>query len=270
MRSQMSPEHPLILLTNDDGFDSQGISAMFQRLKGWGQTYIVAPAQEKSASSLSLTLHHPLRVKSVQDNIYAVDGTPADCVYLAVQKLLPRYPDLLISGLNHGPNLGQQDISYSGTVAGALQGAFLSIPSLAVSVLADKKGKYFFDSAAQIVHVLAKKLLENSLPSRIALNINIPGPPIKGVRLSSLGEKRYNPRVIEKTDPRGRRYYWIGTGNPQDIGDNNSDVMIAKRGYIAVTPLQKDLTDSAFARSKILNTLLASLQDEILQAKTEK
>jgi 5'-nucleotidase len=266
----MNSTQPLILLTNDDGFDSEGISALFRQLKDWGRTYIVAPAQEKSASSLSLTLHHPLRVKSIQKNIYAVDGTPADCVYLAVQKLLPRHPDLLISGLNHGPNLGQQDISYSGTVAGALQGAFLSIPSMAVSVLSDKKGKYSFDYAAKIVYALAEKLVENSLPAGITLNINIPSPPIKGVRLTSLGQKRYNPRVIEKTDPRGRRYYWIGTGNPQDIGDDNSDVMVAKQGYIAVTPLHKDLTDSASVRSKTLNTILASIQDEILQAKKEK
>lgn len=266
----MNSTQPLILLTNDDGFDSEGISALFRQLKDWGRTYIVAPAQEKSASSLSLTLHHPLRVKSIQKNIYAVDGTPADCVYLAVQKLLPRHPDLLISGLNHGPNLGQQDISYSGTVAGALQGAFLSIPSMAVSVLSDKKGKYSFDYAAKIVYALAEKLVENSLPAGITLNINIPSPPIKGVRLTSLGQKRYNPRVIEKTDPRGRRYYWIGTGNPQDIGDDNSDVMVAKQGYIAVTPLHKDLTDFASVRSKTLNTILASIQDEILQAKKEK
>jgi 5'-nucleotidase len=267
MRKQMSSIQPLILLTNDDGFDSEGISALFRQLKGWGLTYIVAPNQEKSASSLSLTLHHPLRVKSVQKNIYAVDGTPADCVYLAVQKLLPRYPDLLISGLNHGPNLGQQDISYSGTVAGALQGAFLSIPSIAVSVMSDKKGKYTFDYAAKIVYALAQRLLENSLPAETALNINIPGPPIRGVRLTSLGQKRYNPRVIEKKDPRGRRYYWIGTGNPQDIGDNNSDVMVAKQGYIAVTPIQKDLTDSISVRSPILDKILASLQDEILHTK---
>ncbi len=270
MRSQMSSNQPLILLTNDDGFDSQGISALFHQLKDWGQTYIVAPSQEKSASSLSLTLHHPLRVKSVQKNIYSVDGTPADCVYLAVQKLLPRYPDLLISGLNHGPNLGQQDISYSGTVAGALQGAFLSIPSIAVSVLSDKKGKYSFDCAAKIVFDLAQKLMENSLPPGIALNINIPFPPIRGVRIVSLGQKKYNPRVIEKTDPRGRRYYWIGAGNPQDIGDNNSDVVVAKQGYIAVTPLQKDLTDSTSARSPILNKILASIQDNILGTKKQK
>jgi 5'-nucleotidase len=263
----MSSNQPLVLLTNDDGFDAQGITALFQQLKDWGQTFIVAPSQEKSASSLSLTLHHPLRVKSVQKNIYAVDGTPADCVYLAVQKLLPRYPDLLISGLNHGPNLGQQDISYSGTVAGALQGAFLSIPSIAVSVLSDKKGKYSFNYAAKVVSALAQKLVENSLPPRIALNINIPSPPIKGVKIATLGEKRYNPRVIEKTDPRGRHYYWIGTGNPQDIGDPDSDVVVAKQGYIAVTPLQKDLTDSTTVRSRTLNMILASIQDEFLETK---
>ncbi|MDH4219582.1 MAG: 5'/3'-nucleotidase SurE [Candidatus Aminicenantes bacterium] len=260
----MSSNHPLVLLTNDDGFDSQGLSALFHQMKDWGQTYIVAPDQEKSASSLSLTLRHPLRVKSIQHNIYAVDGTPADCVYLAVQKLLPRYPDLLISGLNHGPNLGQQDISYSGTVAGALQGAFLNIPSMAASVMPDGDGNFFFDYAAKIVHALAKKILEHSLPPRIALNINIPSLPIKGLKLATLGEKRYNPRVIEKKDPRGKHYYWIGAGNPQDIGGTDSDVMVVKDGYIAVTPLHKDLTDPASIQSPVLKEILASLQHEIL------
>ncbi|KPJ70053.1 hypothetical protein AMJ44_01085 [candidate division WOR-1 bacterium DG_54_3] len=260
----MSSNQPLVLLTNDDGFDSLGLSTLFHQMKGWGQTYIVAPDQEKSASSLSLTLRHPLRVKSVENNIYAVDGTPADCVYLAVQKLLPHYPDLLISGLNHGPNLGQQDISYSGTVAGALQGAFLNIPSMAVSVMPDGDGNFSFDYAAKIVHALAKKILDHSLPPRIALNINIPSLPIKGFRLATLGEKRYNPRVIEKKDPRGEHYYWIGAGNPKDIGGTDSDVMVVKDGYIAVTPLHKDLTDPASIQSSVLKEILASLQHEIL------
>ena len=125
---------PLILLTNDDGFFTKGIEALFQAFSPLGEIYIVAPDRERSATSLALTLHHPLRVKLIRDNVYAVDGTPADCIYLAVQKLLPRKPDLIVSGINPGPNLGQQDISYSGTVAGAFQGTFLQIPSIAISI----------------------------------------------------------------------------------------------------------------------------------------
>lgn len=260
----MAGKQPLILLTNDDGFYSEGLNALYQELKDWGKVFIVAPQQEKSASSLSLTLHHPLRVKSMQENIFAVDGTPADCVYLAVQRILPRYPDLLISGMNHGPNLGQQDISYSGTVAGARQGAFLRIPSLAVSLIPDEDGVFAFEASAKIVHALARKIMDTPLPEGIALNINIPPPPLKGIKPAKLGEKRYNPQVIENEDPRGRLYYWIGTGQVKALGDEKSDVMIIKQGYITVTPLQNDATKHDSFESSVLLDLLASLQTELL------
>lgn len=255
---------PLILLTNDDGLYAEGISFLSDELTNLGQIYIVAPDQEKSASSLALTLHHPLRVKAVKKNRYAVTGTPADCVYLAVQKFLPRIPDLLISGINHGPNLGQQDTSYSGTVAGAKQGAFLDIPSMAVSLIPDKEGHFSFAAAAKIAHALARGILENPLPQGIFLNINIPAPPLRGIKIAHLGQKRYNPRVIEKEDPRGRLYYWIGTGNPKAIGDKDSDVMVIKNGYITVTPLQNDSTDLSSVQSFKLKQMLESLETEIL------
>jgi len=234
---------PLILLTNDDGFYSQGMEALARHLEKEALTYIVAPDQERSATSLALNLHRPLRVKNIRDNIYAVDGTPADCVYLAIQKILPRKPDLLISGINPGPNLGQQDISYSGTVAGALQGSFLQIPSMAVSVLHDDNGEFRYDHAVKICLSLMNKILTNSLPEGTTLNINIPPPPIKGVRFVKLGQKRYNPEISERQDPRNRIYYWIGTGNPKAIGEADSDVMVIKQGYVTITPLHKDLTD---------------------------
>ncbi|UCE42913.1 MAG: 5'/3'-nucleotidase SurE [Candidatus Aminicenantes bacterium] len=255
---------PLILLTNDDGLYAEGISVLSDELTNLGQIYIVAPDQEKSASSLALTLHHPLRVKQIKKNRYAVNGTPADCVYLAVQKFLPRLPDLLISGINHGPNLGQQDTSYSGTVAGAKQGAFLDIPSMAVSLIPDNEGQFSFAAAAKIVHALATNILENPLPQGIFLNINIPAPPLKGIKIAQLGQKRYNPRVIEKEDPRGRLYYWIGTGNPKALGDSDSDVMVIKEGYITVTPLQNDSTDLSSVQSSKFHKMLESFEAEIL------
>jgi 5'-nucleotidase len=256
---------PLILLTNDDGIYAEGISVLFDELTQLGQIYLVAPDQEKSASSLALTLHHPLRVKLIKKNRYAVSGTPADCVYLAVQKFLPRAPDLLVSGINHGPNLGQQDTSYSGTVAGAKQGAFLDIPSMAVSLMPDKEGRFPFDDAAKIVHALARKILKNSLPRGIFLNINIPSPPWKGIKIAKLGQKRYNPRVIEKEDPRGRRYYWIGTGNPKALGDEDSDVMIIKKGHITITPLQNDSTDLSAVQSAKFQKMLESIKEEFIK-----
>jgi 5'-nucleotidase len=260
----MIAKNPLILLTNDDGLYAEGISVLFDELQDLGQIYIIAPDQEKSASSLSLTLHHPLRVKPEGKRRYAVSGTPADCVYLAVQKFLPRLPDLLISGINHGPNLGQQDTAYSGTVAGAKQGAFLDIPSMAVSLIPDKDGRFSFVEASKMVRSLASKILENSLPRGIFLNINIPSPPWKGVKIAHLGQKRYNPRVIEKEDPRKRLYYWIGTGNPRAVGGEDSDVRVIKKGYITVTPLQNDSTDFKLVKSAKLHKSLASLQKEIL------
>ena len=260
----MSMKKPLILLTNDDGLYAEGLSVLSDELKNLGHIHIVAPDQEKSASSLALTLHHPLRVKSVKKNRYAVSGTPADCVYLAVQKFLPRRPDLLISGINHGPNLGQQDISYSGTVAGAKQGAFLNIPSMAVSLISDKDGRFAFAAAAKIVLAMAKRIMETPLPQGIFLNINIPPHPLKGIKIAQLGQKRYNPRVIEKQDPRGRFYYWIGTGNPKAIGDENSDVKIIKKGYITVTPLQNDSTDLSSVQSSKFHKMLGLVEKEIL------
>jgi 5'-nucleotidase len=260
----MTRKKPLILLTNDDGLYAEGISVVFNKLKSLGDVFIVAPDREKSASSLALTLHHPLRVDHVKKNAYAVSGTPADCVYLAVQKFLPRLPDLLISGINHGPNLGQQDTSYSGTVAGAKQGAFLDIPSIAFSLFPDRVGHFSFETAGKIVRAFAEKILENPLPRGIYLNVNIPPPPLKGIKIAHLGQKRYDPRVIEKKDPRGRLYYWIGTGNPKIIGDDNSDVMVIQEGYMTLTPLQNDSTDLSTIQSTKLQTMLESLQKEIL------
>lgn len=234
---------PLLLLTNDDGFFSEGIQLLRQRLRPLGTVYIVAPDREKSATSLSLTLRRPLRVEKINKNVFAVDGTPADCVYLALKKLLPRYPDLILSGPNYGPNLGQQDIAYSGTVAAATQGTFLGISSVAISVLPNEQNDFDFEFAAGFVTKLALHLLRDRLPPGLTLNINIPPPPVKGVRLAKLGEKRYNPEIIEKKDPREKLYYWIGPGNPTPWGDEKSDIRLVARGFISVTPLHTDLTD---------------------------
>ena len=234
---------PLILLTNDDGYFSEGIQTLARRLKNLADIFIVAPDREKSATSLSLTLRRPLRVQKIRRNIFAVDGTPADCIYLALKKLLPRPPSLIISGLNQGPNLGQQDISYSGTVAAALQGTFLQIASVAVSVLPGKSGEFDFDFSAKFVSKVAERLFEKRLPAGLTLNINIPPPPIKGIKITKLGEKRYDPEIIEKKDPRENTYFWIGSGKPQALGDEATDVRVVQHGYISITPLHTDLTD---------------------------
>ena len=252
----------LILLTNDDGFFSEGIETLAHHLEDIGSVFIVAPDREKSATSLALTLHRPLRIQRIRKDIYAVDGTPADCMYLALKKLLPRKPDLIISGLNQGPNLGQQDISYSGTVAAAIQGTFLQIPSVAISVLPDEKDQYSFEFSAQVALRTAKGLLKNKLPQGVLLNINIPPPPVKGVRITKLGQKRYNPEIIEEKDPRNKTFYWLGTGNPKILGDEDSDVKIVSLGYISITPLQLDLTDYRALKLPSLKNLISSIEDE--------
>lgn len=256
-------KRPLILLTNDDGFYSEGLEALSRSLKEIGQVWIVAPDRERSATSMALTLHNPLRVKKIKEDVYAVDGTPVDCVYLAFQKLMPRKPDLLFSGINPGPNLGQQDISYSGTVAGAIQGTFLQVPSVAVSLLSDEKGRRFFDFSAKVALSVAKNLLKNPLPGGITLNINIPPPPLKGMKIVKLGQKRYNPEILVKKDPRQRLYYWVGTGNPSVIGDNDSDVVAIKQGYVSITPLHRDLTDYKALNLPKFKNICEKINDEI-------
>jgi 5'-nucleotidase len=256
-------EKPMILLTNDDGFFSEGLELLAQALEAIAHVYIVAPDREKSATSLALSLHRPLRVKKVRKNIYAIDGTPADCVYMAVQKLLPHKPDLLISGPNPGPNLGQQDTAYSGTVAGAIQGTFLGIPSLALSILHDKEKNFHLEDAIRIALVLIKKILKSPPEAGITLNINIPPPPVKGIKVVKLGQKRYNPEIIEKSDPRNRTYFWIGTGQPKAIGDKNSDVMVIKEGYITVTPLHSDKSDYPSIANEGFQKIFLSIENEI-------
>jgi 5'-nucleotidase len=255
--------HPLVLLTNDDGFYSEGIQVLKNKLKREAAVTIVAPYSEKSATSLALTLHHPLRIKKIDPNTYAVTGTPADCIYVAVQNILSVKPDLVISGINHGPNLGQQDTSYSGTVAGAVQGTFLGIPSVAVSLLPDENGNFSFEFAAEFILSLLKQLIDSPFPEGITLNINIPSPPVKGVKITKLGQKRYHPEIICKRDPRGRDYYWIGTGTPKAIGDKNSDVHVIQQGYITVTPLHRDMTDYKTIKSKDIESLFQKTKYEL-------
>ncbi len=244
---------PLILLTNDDGFTAPGITTLHQHLLELGETYIVAPDRERSAASLALSLHNPLRVKAARPRVFAVDGTPADCVYVAIQKLLPRKPDIIISGINPGPNLGQQDISYSGTVAAAVQGTFFMIPSLAVSLLPDAGGHCAFEFTAKIAGFVADRMLRSNGFPGITINLNVPPPPFRGIKIAPLGQKHYHPEIIVRKDPRNRDYYWIGTGTPKAVGPPDSDVMIIKSGYVTATPLQRDFTayktaeDSSFA-----------------------
>lgn len=250
----------LILLTNDDGYFSPGLSVLATRLRPAFDVRIVAPDRERSANSLSLTLRRPLRLFRVRPGVFAVDGTPADCIYLALKSLRPRRPDLILSGMNLGPNLGEQDIAYSGTVAAAIQGTFLGIPSVAVSLVPDASGKFDLEASAAFVAAIARRLVAKPLPPGVTLNINIPPPPVRGVRIAGLGQKKYEPEVIEKKDPRGRLYYWIGTSEPEGSGDARSDIRALAGGFISMTPLHTDLSDYRMMRHPSLVGLRSCLR----------
>ncbi len=258
MKTKTFKSQYLFLLTNDDGYYSQGIITLAQELNQIGQVYIVAPDREKSSVSLALTLRRPLRAERIARNVYSVDGTPADCVYIALRHILPRKPDFLISGMNKGSNLGCQDVSYSGTVAAALQGTFMGIPSIAVSLLGHngRNGRqYDFEKSASLIKSIVQILPQKKLASKIYLNINIPPFPVKGIKITRLGERRYSPELIKKKDPRGKSYFWIGVGNPQAVGPRDSDVQVIEKGWVSITPLQIDRTAHSFINSQVLSRL---------------
>ncbi len=236
---------PLILLSNDDGHARRGIRTLRQALLAMADVVIVAPEVEQSASSHSLSLHRPLRVRKVDDGIFAVDGTPADCVYVALfhSKVLGRRPDLVVSGINHGLNLAQ-DVFYSGTVAAAREGAMRGIPALAMS--AHARSPADFEKTAELGRRFAEKLLE--MPrgkSALLLNVNVPQKWNGGVRAARLGARNYEEVLDERTDPRGREYLWLGGSGVHHDPDPGSDTDAHDAGFASVTPLILDLTAQA-------------------------
>jgi 5'-nucleotidase len=232
-----------ILVTNDDGIHAAGLQALADAVRPLGDVTIIAPDREQSATSHSLTLHRPLRMNRIRDNVLAVDGTPTDCVLLGVHGFLKRKPGLVMSGINHGPNMGE-DVSYSGTVSAAVEGTFLGIPSIAVSLAT--RTPQDFEPAKRIVHGLVRDLIAKGLPQRLCLNINIPALPasgIQGLRVTRLGRRVYHDVVVEKRDPRGKLYYWIGGEDVTWEPDETSDRNAVQTGFVSLTPLTLELTD---------------------------
>ena len=235
-----------ILVTNDDGIFSEGIKLLAQALQPLGEVTVVAPDREQSASGHSLTLNRPLRLRKIQERWFAVDGTPTDCVSLAVQWLMKDDPPgLIVSGINFGLNLGN-DVTYSGTVSATFEGSLLGIPSLAFSQ--EVSESFSFQQAADVAGRLVRALLGQDgreapqLPPGLLLNVNLPAGEVKGVRWTRLGYRRYHQVVVEKVDPRGRKYYWIA-GTPEWREEDGTDYYAIARGYASVTPLHLDLTD---------------------------
>jgi 5'-nucleotidase len=229
-----------ILVTNDDGVRSDGIRALANALNPLGQLIVVAPLAEASAIGHALTLRRPLRLETISDGVYAVDGTPTDCVNIAITSVLGGMPDLVVSGINKGWNLGD-DITYSGTVAGALEAALLGPPAIAVS-LQNKGDNADFSEAARAARILAQSVLEKGLPARTFLNVNVPTGSTKGFRVTVQAKRNHVTKVDERIDPRGQRYFWIEEGQNEWEPHDRSDYQAVRDGYISITPLQPDLT----------------------------
>jgi 5'-nucleotidase len=238
-----------LLLTNDDGVRADGLGVLASRLSDLGEVFVVAPDRERSCTSHAFTLHEPLRVDKVAPTWYSVSGTPADCVYLGVLKLCPR-PDLVISGINHGYNLGA-DIFYSGTVAGAIEAALRGLPAIAVSM--GYGPGVDFTVAAELCHAVAKATLSGKLPPQTVLNINVPGPKRPepdthrhAFSWTRLGQRGYLEHVDSRTDPRGHTYYWIGGPAEPCEDPPGTDAHAVHHGLSSITPLNLDLTHAEF------------------------
>ena len=232
-----------ILVTNDDGIESLGLKALVQAMRKLGEVWVVAPERPQNAVGRSVTLHKPLRLRYVEKQIFAVNGTPTDCVTLGIGKILKdQQPDLLISGINKGLNLGD-DVTNSGTVAAALEGAIHGIPSLAISV--DGQGNFRYGVAATVAHRVVDMVFRLGLPTDTLLNGNVPGSPpssSKGVKFTSLTRRRYRNQVIERTDPRGSKYYWIAGEQISWRRYRDSDLETVVKGMVSITPLHFDMT----------------------------
>lgn len=234
-----------ILLSNDDGFEAPGIRCLQAALANKAEVTMVAPDRNRSGASNSLTLEYPIRADLVSDKVYKVDGTPTDCVHLAITGLLKKEPDLVVSGINAGANMGD-DVLYSGTVAAAMEGRFLGLPAIAVSLVGQELTHY--ETAATIVMNLINELASAPLPSDTILNINVPDLPldrIAGIKTTRLGHRHKSEPVIREKDPRGRDIYWVGPpGDEKEEGDD-TDFHAVREGYVSITPLHIDLTRHA-------------------------
>lgn len=231
-----------ILISNDDGYLAPGIRALSEALATMGTVTVVAPDQDRSGASNSLTLINPIRATEVSKRVYRVDGTPTDCVHLAITGLLEKEPDIVVSGINAGANLGD-DVLYSGTVAAAMEGRFLGLPAIAVSLSSHTPTHY--KTAARVVVELVSRLLVDPLPADTILNVNVPDVPwseLKGFAATRLGHRHKSEPVVRDKDPRGRPIYWVGPAGPEQDAGPGTDFHAIRTGYVSITPIQVDLT----------------------------
>lgn len=243
--NETADDRPLrFLVTNDDGIHARGLAVLAEAASGLGDATVVAPDRQQSASSHSLTMHRPLRVTRDREDRLVVDGTPTDCVLLAVRRLLDPEPDFVLSGVNHGPNMGE-DVLYSGTVAAAMEGTILGIPSIALSYVGQRE-EWLRDFAPVVRTLLRSLLRRDEFPEETFFNVNVPpvrADQVEGVRVTALGRRVYADSLTRSEDPQGREYFWIGGGTSHWSGRQDSDFRAVEAGYISVTPLHLDLTN---------------------------
>jgi 5'-nucleotidase len=231
------------VVSNDDGCFAPGLRALVLILRDLGEVAVVVPDRDRSGASNSLTLDQPLRISSNEDGIVAVNGTPTDCVHLAITGLLPQEPDMVISGINAGANLGD-DVLYSGTVAAAMEGRFLGLPAIAVSLVGGRDVGHY-ETAARVVELLVRRIVASPLPQDTILNVNVPDVPLadlQGIEITRLGHRHKAEAVIRQQDPRGRTIYWVGPPGPEQDAGPGTDFHAVNHRRVSVTPLQVDLT----------------------------
>lgn len=230
-----------ILITNDDGIHSPGLMALKESLSALGKIVIVAPDRDNSAISHALTMNRPLRLTELDKDVYTLDGTPTDCVSIALGKILDRMPDLLVSGINSGPNIGD-DITYSGTVSAAIEGTMYAVSSMAVSMAGEAPLHY--GKADLLIRQLAQRVIAHGLPANTLMNVNIPADSeLRGVRITRQGRRIWKQAVQEVADPRGRIHYWIGGGTPRLDSGKDTDVRALGEGFVTISPIHLDLTN---------------------------
>lgn len=241
-----------LLVSNDDGYLAPGLSVLVGALSSIAQVTVIAPERDRSAASNSLTLTRPLRARFMDNGFYAVDGTPTDCVHLGITGLMPAEPDIVVAGINSGPNLGD-DVIYSGTVAAATEGRFMGLPAIAVSM--GSFDPQYYDTGAQVVRELIQRLMHNPIESDMILNVNVPDVPyasLSGWAVTRLGHRHKAEPVVRSADPRGQPVYWVGAPGPEQDAGEGTDFWAINNGYVSISPLQVDLTR---------HTVLGELED---------
>lgn len=231
-----------ILVSNDDGYQAPGLVSLVKALREIAEVIVVAPDQDRSGASNSLTLRRPLYITRQENGFFSVEGTPTDCVHVAINGLLDEYPDMVVSGINAGPNLGD-DVIYSGTVAAAMEGRFLGLPAVAVSLASHQPQHY--DTAARVAKRIVARLRENPLPADTILNVNVadlPWEQLAGFQATRLGHRHKSEPALKAIDPRGHTIYWIGPAGPEQDAGPGTDFHAVRTGHVSITPIQIDLT----------------------------